>query len=379
MFRPLVAAVVAAVLIAASPSSAAPDVFTIPVIVPMTGAGAEYGAGDKIGIQLAVDEINAKGGVNGHKLDVKLLDDASQPTQAATIMHGLVGDNLVVLGPNLSGTCKAAFPVANTAGVPTVTGSNSDATIIADNRPWTFNVFPVTQQLSKLAATHWQKATKAKTIVAIVDKDNAATIVQANALLDALQANGTKLLRRIDVSESQATYNSEADAAKSLNPDALLISAYPDAAGAITKAVRGAGITQPILFTTTTVTPDSMRIAGPAMTNGYVMMSTWPHVGPPKKLAFDDAFEKASGGVAPAPTSAFLYDTVYVIAAALKSSGVLDSTKALPDRRAALRDALGHTHIDGATGNFTLSPDGLRSASGIWMQVTNGKIAVAPN
>ncbi len=378
MLRRLAAAIVM-VLASVAPAFAAGETFTIPVIVPLTGAGAEYGAGDKTAIQLAISEINAKGGVDGHPLAVNLLDDASQPTQAATIMHGLVGDSLVVLGPNLSGTCKAAFPVANGAGVPTVTGSNSDAAIMADNRPWTFNVFLVTQQLSKLAAARWAKETTAKNVVAIVDKDNAATVVQANALLDALQADGTKVLRRIDVSESQATYSAEADAAKSLNPEALVISAYPDAAGAITKAVRAAGITQPILFTTTTITPDSLRIAGPAMTNGYVMLGAWPHVGPPKKIAFDDAFIKLSGGVAPAPTSAFLYDTVYLIAAALKSSGVLNSTKPLADRRAALRDALGHTHVDGATGDFTMNPDGLRTGTGIWMQVTNGKVIPAKN
>ena len=363
------------VLSVAQPSRGADKVFTIPVMLPLTGVGGEYGAGDKIAVEMAVDEINARGGIDGYKLAYQVYDDGSQPTQAATIMHGLVKDNLVILGSTLSGTCKASFPIANAAGVPTV-GIESDAAITASNRPWTFNVFLVTQGVAKSAATKWLAITHAKNVVAIVDKDAAAATIQAAALLQALGNSGVKVSRRIDVSEQQATYTAEADAAKALNPDGLVISAYPDAAGAIVKALRGAGMNQPILFTTTTVTTDSLKIAGPAMTNGWVSLAAWPGTGGPKKLAFDKNFMKRSKGLPPEPTASYRYDAVYLVANALKASGVLTSSKSLEEKRTALREAIAHGHVDGASGDWSMNPDGLRSGAGLWAAVKDGKVVI---
>jgi branched-chain amino acid transport system substrate-binding protein len=347
---------------------------TIPVILPLTGSGAEYGAGDKLALQMAFDTINAHGGIDGYQLKAQLYDDGSVATQSAGIMHGLVGDSLAVLGPNLSTTCKAAFPIANASGVAAISSSISDASIIAQNRPWTYNVFLPGNVLEKAAADKFVAMKKFKTVVAIVDRDEIASSAQATFLLDALQADGVTVLRRIDVSGSQATYEAEADAAQSLKPDVLVVSAYPDPTGAIVKALRGAGMKQSILFTTTSVTPDSLRIGGAAMTNGWVMVESWPGIGNARKRAFDREFEKLSGGTAPEPTAPYMYDSALLLADALKSSGVLRSNAPLAQKRTALRDAIAHQHVEGVTGDWSMTPSGLRTGSALWVEVRDGKV-----
>lgn len=360
-------------------SSGGTKTFTIPVIIPLTGAGAEYGLGDQVGMQVALNQINQAGGIDGYHLAAQVYDDASDPTKAAQIMHGIVGSSLVVLGPNLSTTCLSAFPIANAAGVPTVSSSVSDGTILAGNRPWTFDVFIPANDLEPPAASKWLAITHAKTVVAIVDQNQTAATAQATSLLNALQSDGVKVLKTIYVSENEATYSAEADAAAALHPDGLVVSGYPDTAGAVVKALRAAGQNQSILFTTTSVTQDSLQVGGSAMTNGWVMLESWPGVGGPTVQAFDKAYEKMDKGLTPEPTAPFMYDSVYLIANALKSSGVLTSNASLSAKRLALRKALAKTSVTGATGNWTMTPSGIRSGSGLWVQVKNDAVVQASN
>jgi branched-chain amino acid transport system substrate-binding protein len=372
----LAAALSAAVSVVPTVSPLAADdrTVTIPVIVPLTGPGAEYGAGDKLAVLMAFDEVNAHGGIDGYKLKADIYDDGSVATQSAGIMHGLVANSLAILGPNLSTTCKAAFPIANASGVVAISSSISDASILAQNRPWTFNVFLPGNTVEKAAADKFVAMKKPKTVVAIVDRDEIASSAQATFLLDALQGDGVKLVRRIDVSEQQATYGSEADAAKALKPDMLVVSAYPDPSGAIVKALRGAGMNQPILFTITSITPDSLRIGGSAMTNGWAMVEAWPGIGNARKRTFDENFEKLSKGLVPEPTAPYMYDTAMLLAAGLKSSGVLKSNAPLDQRRTMLRDALAHQHVAGVTGDWNMTPSGLRTGTPLWLAIQDGKV-----
>lgn len=353
---------------------AAEKVFTIPVVVPLTGFGAEYGNGDRIAIEVAVAQINTTGGVDGYKLATQYYDDASDPTQDATILHGLVKNSLIVIGPGLSGSCKAAFPIANAEKMPII-GILSDASITADARPWTFNIHPSAQLFSKGAADKFLKLTKAKKFVAIVDKTTTAPSVQMQQMLEALKSDGAEIVQTIEVSQTQATYTAEADKAKSLDPDALVISAYPDANAAITKAMRAAGIAKPILFTATSLTPDAIKIGGAAMTNGWATVPSWYGIGTPRKLAFDHAFAAASKGTPEVVTAPYFYDAVYVLADALKSTHALSSNASLEQKREALRVAIEKGYFKGTMGDFSFRPDGNRPGIGQWVQIRDGKIA----
>lgn len=370
--------VAVAILAAGSgrPASSAERVFTLPVVVPLTGFGAEYGAGDRMAIEIAISEINARGGVDGYRLAAQYFDDASDPTQDATLMHGLVRDSLIVVGPGLSGSCKAAFPIANAEKMPIV-GILSDSSISSANRPWTFNIHVSAQLFSKAAADRWVRLTKVKNVVAIVDKTTTAPVVQMTQMLDALKADGINVIKTIEVSQTQATYSAEADSAKSLNPDGLVISAYPDADAAITKAVRAAGINKPILFTATSLTPDALRIGGAAMTNGYATVPSWYGIGNARKLVFDKAFMTASKGAPEVVTAPYFYDAIHLVADALVVSHALVSKASLQDRRQALRDAIATLPFRGATGNFTFLADGNRPGGGQWVKISDGKITGA--
>ncbi|MHB8393232.1 MAG: ABC transporter substrate-binding protein [Candidatus Dormibacteria bacterium] len=358
---------------AARPSAKAP--VTLPVIVPLTGPGAEYGVGDQQAAGLAVAKINSTGGIDGHKLLLTYYNSASTASTAAQIMSGLVSSSLLILGPNLSTTAEAAFPIANRSHVPVITSSVSDGAIMSANRPWTYDTFLTAPQVEPQGATQFLAATHAKSVVAIIDVSQAAATAQAATTLSTLTSRGVTVLTTIDVTDGQPTYSSEAATAVSRHPAAFVVSAYPNTGGAVAAALRAAGATQPILFTTTTVTADTLTIGKAGMTNGYVELESWPGDMGAVGNAFDSSFTKVYH-IAPEPTAPFMYDAVLLAAAALKDSGALNSHASLQSRRDSIRKLLasGTLTIVGASGTFTMQADGLRSGTALWCKVEHDNV-----
>lgn len=357
-----------------SATSSAQDLLTLPVVLPLTGSGAEYGTGDQIAMRLAVQQVNKDGGIDGIKLQTKVYDDGSDPVKSAQVMRNIAKDSLLVLGPNLSTTAQAGFPVANSAKLPAVTSSVSDRAIMQKNQPWAFDLFLTAQELEPLGAGKWLAATHVRSVVAIVDKEQDAATSQAAATLGALRQQGVTVRKTIQVSESQPGYNAEASLVKSLHPDGIVVSAFPEATGAIAKALRNDGMDQPMLFTTTSVTPDSLKVGGASMTNGSVILEYWPHLMDQRADAFDAAFVQADKGQEPEPTAAYMYDSVLVAARAIKDSGIVKSSDSLQDKRAKVRQALRKIKFSGVTGDVSFRPDGTRAGSGVWVNVQEGKV-----
>lgn len=362
---------------ATSTQNSAQDLLTLPVVVPLTGPGAEYGIGDQIAMKMAVQQVNEHGGVDGVKLRYKVYDDGSDPVKSAQVMRNLVKNSLLVLGPNLSTTAQAGFPVANAAKLPAVTSSVSDEEIMRKNQPWTFDLFLAAQELEPLGARKWLATHPARSVVAIVDKEQDAATAQADAMLGELRKRGVRVLKTIQVSESQPGYGAEARLTKSLHPDGVVVSAFPEATGAISKVLRSIGVEQPILFTTTSVTPDSLKVGGASMTNGSVILEYWPHLMGQRAEDFDAAFVKADKGQEPEPTAAYMYDSVLVAAQAIKDSGVVKGSGSLQDKRNKVRDALRRVQFTGVTGAVSFRQDGTRTGSGVWVEVRDGTV-VAP-
>lgn len=363
-----------------SGSGVAAKSVTLPVILPLTGPASEYGIGDKSAMNLALNKINKDGGIDGKKLEVKIYNSEGTAATASEIVRGLLRSSLLVLGPNLSATAQAAFPILNAAGVPTITSSVSDATIMSANRPWTYDVFLTTTGLEASAVKSFLAShSQVKHMAAIIDDQNDASASQAKQMTTALAASGVTITKTIDVGESAPGYSQEANLVKSENPDAVMVSGYPNTAGAVIKSLRSAGVTQPVLFTTTSVTPDSLKIGGSAMSNAYAVLEYWPGLTGAVGKTFATQYEAANRGQTPEPTAPFMYDTMMLAADVLRASGVAKSGGSLASERAAIKKALSGARVTGAvTGDFAMQASGTRSGDGVWIQVDAGKVVAGP-
>jgi len=116
-------------LAVAGPASAAE--IKLGVIAGMSGAGTSYGIGIQQGAEMAVKEINEAGGINGDKIKLVVVDDASNPAQSVTAMQRLVGENVdVIVGGWGSSQVLANMEVSERAGIPYVVVGASPATRI---------------------------------------------------------------------------------------------------------------------------------------------------------------------------------------------------------------------------------------------------------
>ena len=101
------------------------DVIRLGVYTSMSGSGATYGKNTAAGVKMAVDEANAKGGVNGKQIVVQYEDNNGKPDQSATAVQKLISSDkvLVVLGDFMSSNTLAAAPICQNAKVPMVSPS----------------------------------------------------------------------------------------------------------------------------------------------------------------------------------------------------------------------------------------------------------------
>jgi branched-chain amino acid transport system substrate-binding protein len=139
ILRHLAALAIVSVL-AIAPQAHAQDV-KIGLIAGMSGPGASYGASMRQGIEMAVQEINAAGGIKGRKLTLDVADDASDPAQSVLAMQRLVNDQVdIVVGGWGSSQVLANMEVAERAGMPYVVAGASNPRITTSRNKWTFRI-----------------------------------------------------------------------------------------------------------------------------------------------------------------------------------------------------------------------------------------------
>src|SRR5215470_13550356 len=149
------------------PSVAAQDVVKIPNIIELSGAGATVGNNWRNGSSLAVEEINAAGGILGRKIQLEFVDTASDPGKArAAIQRALDDDPVAILGPIYSGSISATLQLTNDAGVPQVIGGEA-ANLTAQGSKYLFRTsFGQNVSMPKIA-NYLRDGVKAKSLAVV--------------------------------------------------------------------------------------------------------------------------------------------------------------------------------------------------------------------
>src|SRR2546422_10349826 len=115
-----------------SASSAPKADIKVGLAISLTGAANIYGPSQQNGAKLAMEQINASGGIAGAKIALVVEDDASARDQGITVFRKFINEDKVaaILGPTLSGVAAGAHPVAQQAGVPVIAISNTGVGIV---------------------------------------------------------------------------------------------------------------------------------------------------------------------------------------------------------------------------------------------------------
>jgi branched-chain amino acid transport system substrate-binding protein len=339
--------------------AAAQKVAKIGVSLPLTGADKDGADAQLKGIQMAIDEINAKGGASGYKLEAVVFDSATpaagqyDPAQAATNIRKFVADNLVVasVGPNMSGEGKAISPILSEADMATITASSTNPDITDPKfkdqyRPkgkavYFRNVTTDAYQGPNMAnhAFHVLKAKK----VYIVDDGGAFGVGIADSFERRAKALGMQVVGRDRLDPKEADYKTILTKIKSLGPDSLY---YGGVMQAVVKLARQAYEVIPTvhkLGSDGIFDLDFPNQAGKAAAEGWWASNASPDIlSDPKAEAWITKF-KTTYKRDPTNYAITAYNGVLVIADAIERT--VKAGK--PVTRSTVRDAIQATSLKG--------------------------------
>lgn len=337
----------------------------------LSGAVAAYGQAEKNGADLAVEEINAAGGIDGKKIEVVSKDNKSDNSESATVSTNLGTEEKVmaIIGPATSGAVAAATPSVTQAGVPLITPSGTqDDLTVKDGKVEEF-IFRSTFQDSfqgQVLASYASKTLSAKKVILYSDNSSDYAKGIAKAFKEAYKGE-------IVVEETYQSGDKDFQAAltkvKDKDFDAIVIPGYYTEAGLITKQAREMGIDKPILGPDGFADSKFIEGAGEKnATNVYYVSGYSTSVAlSDKATAFVAAYTKKYGEE-PNMFAALAYDAVYMAADAAKDA---KTSKDLATNLAKLTD------FEGVTGSISIDENHNPVKSAIMVKLENGKEASA--
>ncbi|GAA3761708.1 ABC transporter substrate-binding protein [Microbacterium kribbense] len=237
----------------------------------LTGAAAQYGAGQKNAVELAVENLNKAGGVK-YKLTVE--DDQTDPKQGIQLFEQFVQDgSSVIIGPTLSNTAMQTDPVAQEGKTPVLGVSNTAEGITALGdyifRDSLTEGAVIPQTIKAAVAAH-----TLKNVVLMYSNDDAFTTSGYQAMKAALDADGVKILDTVKFSKTDTDFHALLDQVKNAKPDAIVVSALLDAAVPLVTQARELGITVPIVGGNGFNSPALIKGAG-AAAEGVIVGAAW--------------------------------------------------------------------------------------------------------
>lgn len=345
------------------------DTIKIGVNMELSGAVAAYGQTEKEGIDLAVAEINADGGILGKKIELIEKDNKSDNTEAASVASNLTTKSGVVaiVGPATSGATKATLPNITKAQVPAVTPSGTDDAITVQDGKVQDYVFRACYQDSfqGIALAKYAEDTMKADKVVILG-DNSSDYGKGLTKAFKSQYKG-EIVAEENFTSGDKDFQAILTKIKDKDYDAIFIPGYYNEAGLIIKQAREMGIDKPILGADGFSDAKLVEIAGAENTSNIFFTGHFSTKAPAtdKVQPFIDSF-KEKYGKEPSAFNALAYDAVYMIKQAIEDQKSADSTD-IQKGLANLKDFVG------VTGNITMDKNHNPEKSTVVLGLTNGK------
>ena len=326
------------------------DTIKIGANFEMTGNVANYGQATLDGLNLAIEEINAAGGVNGKKLEVISADNKSEAAEAVNAATKLISDDnvKVIVGPAVTANVIAESQVATDAKIPVIAPDATSPDVTVENgqvKPFIFRSCFIDPQQGSVMAKFASENLKAKTAVVYVDNSSDYSKSLGKVFKEQFEKAGGQVVMEQAFLAKDQDFKATLTSIKTANADVLFVPAYYEEVGKIVKQARELGITSPILGTDGWDDSKVADIAGTeALNNTY--FSTHYSDKDESVKPFIEAFTKKYGH-APNVFAALGYDAGKMLAEAIKNANSDDPEK--------IRDAIeGIKDLKVGTGIITM-------------------------
>lgn len=340
---------------------------------PLTGNTASYGQAVQKGAQLAVDEINAAGGVNGITLKLDFQDDENN-AQKANNAYNIVKDNgaKVFMGTVTSGPCVSVVELAHEDNMFMITPSGTAVDCIKyDNA---FRVCFNDPMQGTASAEYIATKQLGSRIGVIYDSSD----VYSSGIFQAFKAEAANRGLEI-VSEQAFTSSNNTDFSVALqkikesNADLVFLPIYYKEASSILQQARDAGLSVKWFGCDGLDGVIGQLQDDAALAEGVMLLTPYAADSKEEKSAkFTQAYKDKYNGETPIQFAADAYDAIYAIKAAIEKAGIEDVSMSISDLCDQLKTAMTEITLEGVTGTITWSADGEPSKEPKGMVIQNG-------
>ena len=350
-----------------SSAKASGDSITIGTVTTNSGTAAAYGEAEVKGFELAVSEINAKGGINGKKVKLESMDDKGDATEASNAYNKLAGDNnvLAVAGPTISATTAAVAPLADQSKLVTIAPAATSDSIETGN--YLFRTCFKDSYQGEVAARFAAENLKVKKVAVLYGTGDPYSSGVGEAFAKAAEKLGLEVVDKESSSSADDTeYSAQLQKIQASGAELLYAPYYYSVAGPyIIPQARSVG------FEGYVMGPDGydgLKLTGDKSQYNKTYYTTHYSADDNTNTKVQDFIKsyKPKNNAEPNTFAALGYDTIYMIKQAIEKAGE-NAT------REDVRNAVAGMTFDGVTGKFTMDKSGSPTKSVIVLEMKDGK------
>ena len=333
----------------------------------LTGTTAAYGISVRNGIDIAIEDLNRKGGVLGKKVRVIVEDDQGKPEEAQTVVTRLITRNRVVavLGEVASSRSLAAAPVCQQNRIPMISPSSTNprVTQVGD---YIFRICFIDPFQGSVMARFASNTLKARNVAILRDIKNDYSVGLADVFKEEFQKLGGKIVADESYSEGDNDFNAQLTLIRSTSPEAIFIPGYYTEVGLIARQARNQGIKVPLIGGDGWDSARLWEIGGEALNDSYYSSHYSAKDPNPVVQDFVKRYREKHGTV-PDTNAVLGYDAASLLFDAFKRANSTDGPK--------VRDALATTtNFVGITGKIAIDANRNPLKPAIILRVKNGDL-----
>ncbi|SET89803.1 ABC transporter substrate-binding protein [Stigmatella erecta] len=342
------------------------DTILIGGVGSLTGNEATFGISARNGIEMAIQEANAAGGVKGKKLAVRVYDSQGKPEEAAQAVTRLIAQDkvAVIIGEAASSVSLAMAEKAQPAKVPMISYS-STAPEVTQKGDYIFRVCFIDPFQGLVMAKFTKENLKLSKVAILTDNKSAYSLGLADVFSAKFKEMGGEITGTESYSKGDTDFRAQLTAMKRTKPDAVFVPGYYTDVGIIARQARELGMKVPLLGGDGWDSDKLFELGGSAVEGSYFSNHYAADNPDPVLKVFIEKYQKAYGSI-PDTVAALAYDATLV---------AVDAMKRAPDPSGpALRDAIAATKdFPGVAGKITLNAQRDAEKQAVVLKVEGGK------
>lgn len=294
----------------------------------LTGDVAMFGKPTLDGMKLAVEQLNAAGGLNGKKFEIVEADDRGDKQEGASVTQKLISrDNVVaIVGDPTTGITKVAAPIAQKAGVVLISAGATGQGVV-EIGDCIFRDTLLDSVAIPALIDYFSKDLGYKKVAVITSDNNDFSVGLSQTFRDAIKGKDIQIVADEKVKDGDKDFSAQITNIKAKKPDVIFFSGYYTEAALILKEARKQGMKTKMFGGDGLFSPTFISLGGDAAEGSMAYVGFSPEQPTPETAKFIDAFKAKYGGNLPGLFDAQGYDAVMMLADAMKRANSTDPAK----------------------------------------------------